>query len=63
MFLYESIGDDKHTSIVTKALYHLSMDDRVKAMFAHTDCATLVSNLIYLSIIETLFQNLFKRSY
>ncbi|XP_073988416.1 kinesin associated protein 3 [Rhodnius prolixus] len=32
------LNDERHLSIILKILYHLSMDDRVKAMFTFTNC-------------------------
>lgn len=32
--------------VVLKLLYHLSLDDRVKAMFAYTDCIPKVDNYL-----------------
>ncbi|KAK9510832.1 hypothetical protein O3M35_005532 [Rhynocoris fuscipes] len=32
------LNDERHLSTILKILYHLSMDDRVKAMFTFTNC-------------------------
>ncbi|XP_014251703.1 kinesin-associated protein 3 isoform X2 [Cimex lectularius] len=32
------LNDERYTSVILKILYHLSMEDRVKAMFTFTNC-------------------------
>ena len=41
-------GEIGNKSTILGLLYHASMDDKVKAMFANTDCVPLVRNWINL---------------
>lgn len=36
------IADIKNKSTIVGLLYHVSMDDKVKAMFTNTDCIPMV---------------------
>ncbi|XP_053677895.1 kinesin-associated protein 3 [Anopheles nili] len=44
------LSDDKHHGIVTRILYHMSLDDRVKSMFTHTDCVPVVVDMLLLNL-------------
>lgn len=39
------LNDSQHAMFVMGTMYHLSLDDRVKAMFAYTNCVPLVINI------------------
>lgn len=43
-------GDERHIQSILRILYHLSIDDRVKAMFTFTDSLPKVSDLVYPAI-------------
>lgn len=51
---YLFLGDDRHQVVIIKLLYHLSMNDKVKIMFSHTDCVSLVSCLENIRFITLL---------
>lgn len=38
-------GNENYKQIAMCVLYHISMDDRFKSMFAYTDCIPQVSGL------------------
>lgn len=40
------LAEKQHQSAVLKILYNLSMDDRVKSMFAYTECVNLVVEMV-----------------
>uniref|UniRef100_A0A2M4A7L9 Putative kinesin associated protein kap n=1 Tax=Anopheles triannulatus TaxID=58253 RepID=A0A2M4A7L9_9DIPT len=44
------LSDDKHHGIVTKILYHMSLDDKIKSMFTYTDCVPVVVDLLLLNL-------------
>ncbi|XP_065362769.1 kinesin-associated protein 3 isoform X1 [Calliphora vicina] len=44
------INDEKHHGIVVKILYHMSLDDKVKAMFTHTECVQMATDAIILNL-------------
>ncbi|RZF32208.1 hypothetical protein LSTR_LSTR004071 [Laodelphax striatellus] len=44
--LVSLLGNENYREIVLKLLYHLSMDDRVKAMFTYTDCIPKVMRYV-----------------
>ncbi|XP_073833693.1 kinesin associated protein 3 isoform X3 [Musca autumnalis] len=44
------INDEKHHSIAVKILYHMSLDDKVKAMFTHTECVQMATDAIILNL-------------
>jgi hypothetical protein len=44
------LSEDKHHLIVTKILYHMSMDDKVKSVFNHTDCVALLTDMLLLNL-------------
>uniref|UniRef100_A0A182SGR9 Kinesin associated protein kap n=1 Tax=Anopheles maculatus TaxID=74869 RepID=A0A182SGR9_9DIPT len=44
------LSDDKHHGIVTKILYHMSLDDKVKSMFTYTDCVPVVVDMLLLNL-------------
>lgn len=46
-FLFFTAGSETHKQIVMCILYHISMDDRCKSMFAYTDCIPQVRHKKY----------------
>uniref|UniRef100_A0A8D8M8X6 Kinesin-associated protein 3 n=1 Tax=Cacopsylla melanoneura TaxID=428564 RepID=A0A8D8M8X6_9HEMI len=44
--LVSLLEEGKHQKIILQLLYHLSIEDRVKAMFAYTNCMTLLMNML-----------------
>lgn len=44
------INDEKHHGIGVKILYHMSLDDKVKAMFTHTECVQMATDAIILNL-------------
>jgi len=48
--LVQFLSDDKHHLIVTKILYHMSLDDKVKAVFTYTDCVPLITDMLLLNV-------------
>lgn len=44
------LSDDKHHEIVTKILYHMSLDDKIKSMFTYTDCIPVVTDMLLLNL-------------
>jgi hypothetical protein len=48
--LVQFMSDDKHHSIVIKILYHMSLDDKVKAVFTFTDCVPLLTDMLLLNL-------------
>ncbi|KFB52104.1 AGAP000187-PA-like protein [Anopheles sinensis] len=44
------LSDDKHHGIVTKILYHMSLDDKIKSMFTYTDCVPVVVDMLLLNL-------------
>ncbi len=42
-FLIFSLGDDMYKHVAMRILYHISVDDKAKSMFAYTDCIPQVS--------------------
>lgn len=48
--LVQFLSDDKHHAIVTKILYHMSLDDKVKTIFTYTDCVALITDMLLLNL-------------
>lgn len=48
--LVSFFSDDKHHEIVTKILYHMSLDDKVKSMFTYTECVPLATDMLVLNL-------------
>ena len=48
--LVQFLSDEKHHAIVTKILYHLSLDDKVKVVFTSTDCVALLTDMLLLNL-------------
>ncbi|XP_058064273.1 kinesin-associated protein 3 isoform X1 [Anopheles bellator] len=44
------LSDDKHHGIVTKILYHMSLDNKIKSMFTYTDCVPVVVDMLLLNL-------------
>ncbi|XP_053694535.1 kinesin-associated protein 3 isoform X2 [Sabethes cyaneus] len=44
------LSDDKHHEIVTRILYHMSLDDKIKSMFTYTDCIPVVTDMLLLNL-------------
>lgn len=44
------LSDEKHHEIVTKILYHMSIDDRVKSMFTYTEAVPLAIDMLLLNL-------------
>ncbi|KAL9878918.1 kinesin associated protein 3 isoform 2-T2 [Glossina fuscipes fuscipes] len=44
------INDEKHHGIAVKILYHMSLDDKVKALFTHTECVQMATDAIILNL-------------
>lgn len=44
------LSDEKHHEIVTRILYHLSLDDKVKSMFTYTECVPLATDMLVLNL-------------
>ncbi|XP_017869033.1 PREDICTED: kinesin-associated protein 3, partial [Drosophila arizonae] len=44
------INDENHHGIAVKILYHMSLDDRVKSMFIHTECVQMATDAIILNL-------------
>ncbi|KAI5712420.1 hypothetical protein M8J75_008202 [Diaphorina citri] len=44
--LVSLLEEGKHQKIILQLLYHLSIEDRVKAMFAYTNCMSLLMNML-----------------
>ncbi|KPU75451.1 uncharacterized protein Dana_GF22352, isoform B [Drosophila ananassae] len=44
------INDEKHHGIAVKILYHMSLDDKVKAMFTQTECVQMATDAIILNL-------------
>lgn len=44
------LSDDKHNSITIKILYHMSLDDKAKHAFIHTDCVALMTDMLLLNL-------------
>lgn len=44
------LSDEKHHEIVTKILYHMSLDDKVKAVFNFSDCVALLTDMLLLNL-------------
>ncbi|XP_055301078.1 kinesin-associated protein 3 [Sitodiplosis mosellana] len=44
------LSDEKHHEIVTKILYHMSMDDKVKSMFTYTEAVPLAIDMLLLNL-------------
>lgn len=44
--LVSLLEEGKHQKIILQLLYHLSIEDRVKAMFSYTNCLTLLMNML-----------------
>ncbi|TRY56831.1 hypothetical protein DNTS_004102 [Danionella cerebrum] len=41
------LGDDIHNHTVMRILYHISMDDKSKSMFAYTDCIPQLMRMLF----------------
>ncbi|KAF5307810.1 hypothetical protein FQR65_LT06682 [Abscondita terminalis] len=50
------LRDDRHQDIVIKLLYHLSYDKEIIAQFAYTDCVSLITDMLLLSVSEQVDQ-------
>lgn len=48
--LVSFFSDDKHHEVVTKILYHMSLDDKVKSMFTYTECVPLATDMLVLNL-------------
>uniref|UniRef100_A0A673HWF6 Kinesin-associated protein 3-like n=1 Tax=Sinocyclocheilus rhinocerous TaxID=307959 RepID=A0A673HWF6_9TELE len=46
-FLIFSVGDDTHKHIAMRILYHISVDDKSKSMFAYTDCIPQLMQMVF----------------
>lgn len=44
------LSDEKHHEIVTKILYHMSIDDKVKSMFTYTEAVPLAIDMLMLNL-------------
>lgn len=44
------LSDDKHHEVVTRILYHMSLDDKVKSMFTYTECVPLATDMLVLNL-------------
>lgn len=44
------LSDENHHEIVTKILYHMSMDDKVKSMFTYTEAVPLAIDMVLLNL-------------
>lgn len=44
------LSDEKHHDIVTKILYHMSIDDKVKSMFTYTEAVPLAIDMLLLNL-------------
>lgn len=44
------LSDDKHHAIVTKILYHMSLDDKIKSIFTYTDCVPLLTDMLLINL-------------
>lgn len=44
------LSDEKHHEIVTRILYHMSLDDKVKSMFTYTECVPLAIDMLILNL-------------
>ncbi|XP_032594240.1 kinesin-associated protein 3 [Drosophila grimshawi] len=44
------INDEKHHGIAVKILYHMSLDDKVKSMFTHTECVQMATDAIIVNL-------------
>uniref|UniRef100_A0A673BUE5 Kinesin associated protein 3 n=1 Tax=Sphaeramia orbicularis TaxID=375764 RepID=A0A673BUE5_9TELE len=40
-------GDENHRQVAMRILYHISIDDRFKAMFVYTDCIPQLMHMLY----------------
>lgn len=50
MFVQFMSSDENYHFIVVKILYHLSIDDKVKNLFAYTDCIHLLIDMLLLNL-------------
>ncbi|XP_066532679.1 kinesin-associated protein 3a isoform X2 [Hoplias malabaricus] len=41
------LGEEAHRNLAMRILYHISMDDRFKSMFAYTDCIPQVMKMLF----------------
>jgi Kinesin-associated protein (KAP) len=48
--LVQFMSDDKHHLIIIKILYHMSLDDKVKAIFNFTDCVHILTDMLLLNL-------------
>lgn len=44
------LSDEKHHEIVTKILYHMSLDDKVKSIFTYTEAVPLAIDMLLLNL-------------
>ncbi|XP_055911716.1 kinesin-associated protein 3 isoform X1 [Eupeodes corollae] len=44
------LNDEKHHGIAVKILFHMSLDDKVKSMFTHTECVQMATDAIILNL-------------
>lgn len=52
------LSDEKHHEIVTKILYHMSLDDKVKSMFTYTEAVPLAIDMLLLNLSPKVDLNL-----
>lgn len=48
--MVQFLSDEKHHEIVTKILYHMSLDDKVKSMFTYTEAVPLAIDMLLLNL-------------
>lgn len=48
--MVQFLSDEKHHEIVTKILYHMSLDDKVKSMFTYTEAVPLTIDMLLLNL-------------
>lgn len=51
-------GNENYKQIAMCVLYHISMDDRFKSMFAYTDCIPQVRGRVRMALEKMLFSKL-----
>jgi len=50
LFVLYFVENENHSLIVTCILYHISIDDKAKSLFAYTDCIPIVRYIYILHI-------------
>lgn len=48
--MVQFLSDEKHHDIVTRILYHMSLDDKVKSMFTYTEAVPLAIDMLLLNL-------------